>query len=67
MNELNKTVKTLCRNIEQAAGEVEREDTNGDTLTRVANGAAANAMRQIASVIGYTLIGTEDFSEKEES
>ena len=63
MSELIKTVKTLCREIEKVAGDVEREDSNGDHATQVANYAAANAMRQIASVIGYTLIGTEDFRE----
>lgn len=64
------TVKKLCRGIEELASEKESsagDYARGDHATHSAIIESANTLRQLADVISFSLLGTEDYSEKDES
>ncbi len=57
-------VKQLGRELHKAADDIETEETH-DHAERQANFGAAKALRTVADTIGWVLIETEDFQEKE--
>ena len=66
---IESTVKKLCRGIEELANEKESsagDYSHGDHAQAQAIYESANTLRQLASVIGHALIGTEDFKEEED-
>lgn len=59
---ISRLIKTLGRELEASAADFE-DAHSADHATSQAHYAAAEAIRRVAGVIGYVLIGTEDFSQ----
>lgn len=67
---IESTVKKLCRDIQKLADDKDSSASDyahGDHATQQAIYESANTLRSLADVIGFALIGTEDFSEKDGS
>ncbi len=64
---IEKTVKAVCREIAlRADNHEDRAGDSGDHASAQAHYASAQAMREIAEAISFSLLGTEDYSEKKE-
>lgn len=63
--DIEKVVKTLCRELEVTAKDMENHGSQ-DHATAAAAYAGAEAIRRVAGTIGWILLGTEDFREDKE-